>query len=101
MLPIINFCTISWESQIDKIHSLLKQAIQNILEGEFREHHGTIIKRNAVYVEYNMCFQLVSNNLLYNFQTFTPTCLTGHYHYNLIDLSRFSPKIKYQFPNSI
>ena len=34
MLPIIKFCTISWESQIDKIHSLLKQAIQNISEGE-------------------------------------------------------------------
>ena len=38
VLPHINYCILSWGSQIDRIHLLQKRAIRNISKGNFKAH---------------------------------------------------------------
>ena len=62
ILPNINYCMLSWGSQIDKIHYIQKRAIRNISKSEFREYM-------AILKFYS---KLINNILPHYFETFTP-----------------------------
>ena len=44
VLPNINYCILSWGSQIDRIHFLQKRAIRNISKNNFRAHTVHLLK---------------------------------------------------------
>ena len=43
VLPHINYCILSWGSQIDRIHLLQKQAIRNISKSNFKAHTENLV----------------------------------------------------------
>ena len=46
VLPHINYCILSWGSQIDRIHLLLKRAIRNISKSNFKAHTKPLFKEH-------------------------------------------------------
>ena len=46
VLPHINYCILSWGSQIDRIHLLQKRAIRNISKSNFRAHTEPLFKEH-------------------------------------------------------
>ena len=46
ILPNINYCILSWGSQIDKLYLLQKRAIRNISKSDFRAHTGPLFKEH-------------------------------------------------------
>ena len=51
ILPNINYCILSWGSQIDALYLLQIRAIKNISKGDFRVHTEPYLK-NAIYLKY-------------------------------------------------
>ena len=51
ILPNINYCILSWGSQIDKLYLLQKRAIRNISKTNFRVHMSYCLK-NIIYLKY-------------------------------------------------
>ena len=106
ILPNINYCILSWGSQIDKIYLLQKKAIRNISKSDFRAHTEPLFKEhNILKVQdiYHMAIlkfysKLINDNLPNYFESFTPQFSAGHQHYNFRNPSRLLPKIKHEFP---
>ena len=106
ILPNINYCILSWGSQIDKIFLLQKRAIRNISKSNFRAHTEPLFKEHnllKVHDIYHMAIlkfysKLVNDNLPNYFESFTPQFSAGHQHYNFRNPSRLLPKIKHEFP---
>ena len=46
LLPHINYCILTWGSQIDKIHKLQKRAIRNITKSDYRTHTEPLCKEH-------------------------------------------------------
>ena len=105
ILPNINYCILSWGSQIDKLYLLQKKAIRNIPKGDFRAHTEPLFKEhNILKVQdiYHMAIlkfysKLINDNLPNYFESFTPQFSAGHQHYNFRNPSRLLPKIKHEF----
>ena len=106
ILPKINYCILSWGSQIDKLYLLQKKAIRNISKSDFRAHTEPLFKEhNILKVQdiYHMAIlkfysKLINDNLSNYFESFTPQFSAGHQHYNYRNPSRLLPKIKHEFP---
>ena len=106
ILPNINYCILSWRSQIDKLYLLQKRAIRNISKSDFRAHTEPLFKEhNLLKVQdiYHMAIlkfysKLINDNLPNYFESFTPQFSAGHQHYNFRNPSRLLPKIKHEFP---
>ena len=106
ILPNINYCILSWGSQIDKLYLLQKKAIRNISKSDFRAHTEPLFKEhNILKVQdiYHMAIlkfysKLINDNLPNYFESFTPQFSAGHQHYNFRNPSRLLPKIKHEFP---
>ena len=106
ILPNINYCILSWGSQIDKLYLLQKRAIRNISKSDFRAHTEPLFKENnllKVQDIYHMAIlkfysRLINDNLPIYFESFTPQFSAGHQHYNFRNPSRLLPKIKHEFP---
>ena len=106
ILPNINYCILSWGSQIDKLYLLQKRAIRNISESDFGAHTEPLFKEhNILKVQdiYHMTIlkffsKLINDNLPNYFESFTPQFSAGHQHYNFRNPSRLLPKIKHEFP---
>ena len=106
ILPNINYCILSWGSQIDKLYLLQKRAIRNISNSDFRAHTEPLFKEhNLLKVQdiYHMAIlkfysKLINDNLPNYFESFTPQFSAGHQHYNFRNPSRLLPKIKHEFP---
>ena len=106
ILPNINYCILSWGSQINKLYLLQKRAIRNISKSDFRAHTEPLVKEhNLLKVQdiYNMAIlkfysKLINDNLPNYFESFTPQFSAGHQHYNFRNPSRLLPKIKHEFP---
>ena len=106
ILPNINYCILSWGSQIDKIHSIQKRAIRNVSKSGFgahteplcREHN--LLKIQDIYYMVILKFysKLINYNLPHYFETFTSNFTAGHHHYNFRNPSRLLSKIKHEFP---
>ena len=106
VLPHINYCILSWGSQIDRIHLLQKRAIRNISKSNFRAHteplfkeHNLLKVQDIYYIAVlKFYFKLVNNHLPHYFNNFTPQFSAGHQHYNFRNPTRLLPKIKHEFP---
>ena len=106
VLPHINYCILSWGSQIDRIHLLQKRAIRNISKSNFRAHTEPLFKEyNLLKVQdiyyiavLKFYFKLVNNHLPHYFNNFTPQFSAGHQHYNFRNPTRLLSKIKHEFP---
>ena len=106
ILPHINYCILSWGSQIDRIHLLQKRAIRNISKSNFRAHteplfkeHNLLKVQDIYYIAVlKFYFKLVNNHLPHYFNNFTPQFSAGHQHYNFRNSTRLLPKIKHEFP---
>ena len=105
VLPHINYCILSWGSQIDRIHLLQKRAIRNISKSNFKAHteplfkeHNLLKVQDIYYIAVlKFYFKLVNNHLPHYFNNFTPQFSAGHQHYNFRNPSRLLPKIKHEF----
>ena len=100
VLRHINYCILSWGSQIDGIHLLQKRAIQNILKSNFKAHTESLFKEhNLLKVQdiyyiavLKFYFKLVHNHLPHCLSNFTPQFSAGHQHYNFRNPTRLLPK---------
>ena len=92
----LNYCILSWGSQIDKIHSIQKRAVRNISKGDFRAHkeplsrEHNLLKVQDIYYMAILKFycKLINNNLPHYFVTFTPNFSAVHHHCNFRNSSR-------------
>ena len=106
ILPNINYCILSWGSQIDKLYLLQKRAIRNISKSDFRAHTEPLFKEhNLLKVQdiYHMAIlkfysKLINDNLPNYIESFTPQFSAGHKHDNFRNPSRLLPKINHEFP---
>ena len=80
LLPHINYCILTWGSQIDKLHKLQKRAIRNITKSDYRAHTGPLCKEHNLLKVHDIYYlavlkfysKLVNNNLPHYFSSFTP-----------------------------
>ena len=80
MLSNINYCILSWGSQIDTTYLLQKTAVRNISKRNFRANTNSLFKEhNLLKLQdiYHMAilefyFSLINNNLSNYFESFTP-----------------------------
>ena len=80
ILPNINYCILSWGSQIDKIYLLQKRASRNISNSDFGAHTEPLFKEHdllKVQDIYHMAIlkfysKLINDNLPNYFESFTP-----------------------------
>ena len=106
VLPRINYCILSWGSQIDRIHLLQKRAIRNISKSNFGAHTEPLFKEyNLLKVQdiyyiavLKFYFKLVNNHIPHYFNNLTPQFSAGHQHYNFRNPTRLLPKIEHEFP---
>ena len=94
VLPHINYCILSWGSQIDRIHLLHKRVIRNISKSNFRAHTEPLFKEHKLlkvqdvyYIAVSkFYFKLVNNHLPHYFNKFTPQFSAGHQHYTISEI---------------
>ena len=108
LLPHINYCILTWGSQIDKLHKLQKRAIRNVTKSNYRAHTEPLCKEHILLKVYDIYYLLVAvlkfyskvvnNNLPHYFSSFTPQFSAGQQHYNLRNPTMQLPRIKHEFP---
>ena len=94
VLPHINYCILSWWSQIDRIHLLHKRVIRNISKSNFRAHTEPLFKEHKLlkvqdvyYIGVSkFYFKLVNNHLPHYFNNFTPQFSAEHQHYAISEI---------------
>ena len=106
LLPHINYCILTWGSQIDKLHKLQKRAIRNVTKSDYRAHTEPLCKEHNLLKVHDIYYlavlkfysKLVNNNLPHYFSSFTPQFSAGQQNYNLRNPTMQLPRIKHEFP---
>ena len=106
LLPHINYCILTWGSQIDKLHKLQKRTIQNITKSDYRAHTEPLCKEHNLLKVHDIYYlavlkfysKLVSNNLPPYLSSFTLQFSAGQQNYNLRNPTMQLPRIKHEFP---
>ena len=106
LLPYIDYCILTWGSQIDKLHKLQNRAIRNITKSDYRAHTEPLCKEHKLLKVHDIYYlavlkfysKLVNNNLPHYFSSFTPQFSAGQQNYNLRNPTMQLPRIKHEFP---
>ena len=85
LLPHINYCILTWGSQIDKLQKLQKRALRNVTKSDYRAHTESLCKEYNLLKVHDIYYlvvlkvysKLVNNNLPHYFSSFTPQFSAG------------------------
>ena len=104
-MPHINYCILTWGSQIEKLHKLQKRSIRNVTKIDYRAHTEPLCKEHNLLKVYDIYYltvlkfysKLVNNNLPHYLSSFTPQLSAEQQNYNLRNPTMQFPRIKHKF----